>query len=216
MQSGRRPGSCGVVAQLPGQNPLQKIHRGGRRRVVVLQKMHRRDIDGGHPTTAHPARVPAPERRAREAPIARRRGAPPSEPARPLEDGAPDPRRLLDDGGLGRRRPTTDRWAGFGCTVKVRIHADTGDRNRTGTCCTLCSGTEADTYKRTRLVKINRRLLFRVLVRSALPQCCQQILHSSAGMSKIRHPLAALKNAFSDKCQKISRAVISNCVSEYF
>ena len=153
MQSERRLGSCGIVAQLPDHNPLQKICPGARHRVVVLQKIHCRDGGGGHLIKTRPARVPAPERRACEAPLVRRRCASPSVPARPLDGGAPGPRRLLDDGGLGRRRPTTDRWAGFGCTVKVRIHADTGDRNRTGTCCTLCSGTEADTYKRTRLVK---------------------------------------------------------------
>ena len=47
MQSGRRPGNCGVVAQLPGHNPVQKVWRGGHRRVVVLQKIHRRDMGGG-------------------------------------------------------------------------------------------------------------------------------------------------------------------------
>ena len=44
--SGRRPGSCGVVAQLPGHDPLQKIQRGGHGRVVVVQIMGRGD--GGH------------------------------------------------------------------------------------------------------------------------------------------------------------------------
>ena len=65
MQSGRRPGSCGVVAQLPGHNPVQKIRGGGHRRVFVLREIHRRDVGGGNPIyKSRPARGPAPERRA--------------------------------------------------------------------------------------------------------------------------------------------------------
>ena len=81
------------------------------------------------------------------APLAQRSGAPPSEPARPLEGGALGLRRLLDDGSLGRRRPTTEGW----------VRGDGDDehalKNSVELQCPCKPSSFAYAYKRTRLVK---------------------------------------------------------------